>query len=239
MKEYSLYLESGPRRRTTMVHVLELLGCIAQGKTTEGALEGSPLAIRNFLRFIRLHGEDVQPDEAFTTAVAEHVTEGVWLGYGDPTPGFVPDFQPLPVEELEVYLQRLGGFRERILELVSGLSTDQLTVEPPVKGRPIYNIVAHIAESECAYLRKTVGKVEGLNPAFKRIVPDPKTLPDALIILWQVISSRLRTMSAEERSRSVPHGQVVWTARRGIRRTLEHEWEHLLEIANRLENQVC
>ena len=51
VKEYALYLESGPRRRKTMVHVLELLGCIAQGPTTEKALAATPEAIRAYLRF--------------------------------------------------------------------------------------------------------------------------------------------------------------------------------------------
>lgn len=41
-------------------------------------------------------------------------------------------------------------------------------------------------------------------------------------------------MTAAERRQSVKHGQVTWTARRGLRRMLEHEWEHLLEIAERL-----
>jgi len=50
MTEYALYLESGPRRRTTMVHVLDRLGCIAQEPTTEEALQAAPEAIRAYLR---------------------------------------------------------------------------------------------------------------------------------------------------------------------------------------------
>ena len=46
MTEYALYLESGPKHKKTMVHVLGLLGCIAQGPTTEAALEAAPQAIR-------------------------------------------------------------------------------------------------------------------------------------------------------------------------------------------------
>jgi hypothetical protein len=32
---YDLYLESGPKRKKTMVHVLDLLGCIVHGPTTD------------------------------------------------------------------------------------------------------------------------------------------------------------------------------------------------------------
>jgi hypothetical protein len=41
-------------------------------------------------------------------------------------------------------------------------------------------------------------------------------------------------MSAEERNRQVPHGQQIWTARRGLRRMLEHDWEHMQEVRGRL-----
>lgn len=37
MTEYLFYLESGPQKRKTMVHVLSLLGCVANGPTTEAA----------------------------------------------------------------------------------------------------------------------------------------------------------------------------------------------------------
>ena len=39
---------------------------------------------------------------------------------------------------------------------------------------------------------------------------------------------------AEERAAQVPHGQKLWTARRALRRCLEHEWEHLMELSRRL-----
>lgn len=42
-------------------------------------------------------------------------------------------------------------------------------------------------------------------------------------------------MTEAERQAQVPHGQVTWTARRGLRRMLEHTWEHYQEIAARLE----
>jgi predicted RNase H-like HicB family nuclease len=35
-----------------MVHVLDILGCIAQGPTTESALEATPDVIHTCLRFL-------------------------------------------------------------------------------------------------------------------------------------------------------------------------------------------
>lgn len=107
MKTYDLYLESGPRRRKTMVHVLELLGCVAVGTTTEDALAATPDAIRVFLRFLKRHGEEVDTEARFETRVAEHITEGDWLGNGSPYLVFAPDLVRLDDEEIALVLAPL------------------------------------------------------------------------------------------------------------------------------------
>lgn len=56
MTTYGLYLESDPRRRKTMVHVLDLLGCVAVGPTTDDAPAATPDAIRAFLGTLRREG---------------------------------------------------------------------------------------------------------------------------------------------------------------------------------------
>jgi predicted RNase H-like HicB family nuclease len=235
LTEYALHLESGPRRRKTMVHVLALLGCIAQGPTTEAALEATPEAIRNYLRFLRQHGEAAEPEAAFTTVVAEHVTEGVWLGNGDPTPGFSPDFEPLTVADLAVYRLRLDWLCADLLRLVGGLSPAEILAEPEGSGRPIYRIYEHLVESQATYLRMLVGKVEGLPEAAKHLRRGPEGIEAGLSQVWSISQARLERLSELERAQMVSHGQVVWTARRAIRRMLEHSWEHLLEVSWRLD----
>ncbi len=74
MQTYKLYLESGPKKKKTMVHVLDVLGCIAKGPTSDDALNRTPEAIRAYLRFLKRHGEAVKPDGEFETVVAEHIT---------------------------------------------------------------------------------------------------------------------------------------------------------------------
>ncbi len=232
MRKYALYLESGPRKRKTMVHVLDLLGCIAQGPTTEAALEATPEAIRAYLRFLARHDEAVKPEDNFTTPIAVHITEGVWLGYGDPTPGFAPDFDPLSARDQKILLRRLAWLRADLLELVHKVPTKRLLAEPET-GRSIFHIVEHIAESECVYLRYLVGKVDGLSDALRAVHASPDTLPLTLTRLWKISRARLEVLTETERKQLVAHGQVTWSARRALRRMLEHNWEHLLEIAER------
>ena len=123
MTVYQLYLESGPRRKKTMVHVPELLGCMANGPTTEEALARTPQAIRDYLSFLDRHGghpvarhrarQDgaVDSDAEVQTEIAEHITEGIWLGNGDPSLVFQPDLEPLTEEDAEAYIQRLEWAR--------------------------------------------------------------------------------------------------------------------------------
>ncbi len=236
MTKYSLYLESGPKHKKTMVHVLDLLGCIAQGPTTEAALESTPEAIRTYLRFLQAHGEAVRPEGAINTVVAVHVTTGAWLGNGDPTPGFAPDFKTLSIQNKIINLQRLAWMQIDLLELIRDVTQEQMLIEPKGGGRSIYDILEHMAESHVVYLRYLVSNVDGLSQALKAVQKEgPDSLPLTLSGLWDIANSRLAVLSDAERKQLVPHGQVIWSARRCMRRMLEHGWEHLLEISERLK----
>ena len=218
-----------------MVHVLDLLGCIAQGPTTEAALDATPGAIRAYLRFLRRHGEQVEPDGAFGTVVVEHVMEGPWLGNGNPAPGFGPDSaaESLGADELAVYLRRLTWLRADLLQRIGDMPCEQLVAEPETHGRSIYHILEHVAESQYAYLRAVLGKVDGLPAALRAVRQGPEGVASALHDAWRLTSARLEAMTGAERAKVVQRGQVTWMARRMLRRMLEHEWEHLLEIAGR------
>ena len=234
MREYPLYIESGPKHKKTMVHVLDLLGCIAQGPTTEEALQATPESIRLFLGFLQRHGEKVKPVADFTTKIAVHITEGSWIGQGDPASGFEPDFQPLSEADLKMNLQRLEWLQNDFIQLIHELPRKKMSAKPET-GRTIQEIAEHVSESHGAYLRYLTGKVDGLSEALKAVREEgPDALPATLSDLWQITNARLKILTAEERTAKITHGQLIWTSRRCMRRMLEHNWEHLQEIAKRL-----
>ncbi len=245
MTVYKLYLESGHRRKKTMVHVLDLLGCIATGPTTEQALESTPGAILAFQRFLRRHelplddgGEvKVEIDVPMETQVAEHITEGIWLGNGDPSIVFQPDLEPLTPEAGELYIQRLEAMRKELAGLVGGLSQDQMEAKPQTKGRSIQAILEHILESEYAYMY-AFGRLEGL-PALGSIV---KKRQGELLEWMGVVRSaeieRLRSLTWQGRTEPFVHWKYTRTARKVVRRMLEHQWEHLVELKERLGEKL-
>jgi len=233
-RTYDLYLESGPKRRKTMVHVLGLLGCIANGPTTEDALERTPEAIRRYLRFIAERGGRLDAEAPFRTLVVEHVTEGQWLGNGDPTIMFGRDEVVPTKAEIASCAERFGWIRADTVSMVGGLEDEQLLAKPKV-GRPIAGIVEHLVEPTRFYLRNVLGPVEDLNEVAAQMRRGGITPTEALAAMIEPTAQRLISMTVEERSRRVPHGAALWTARKMLRRLLEHEWEHHEEIARRLD----
>jgi len=238
MPEYSLYLESGPKQRKTMVHVLDLLGCVVRGATTNEALSAAPAGIRTFLQFLQSSGETVDASAPFTTQIVAHVTQGPWLGEGDPTPGFAPDFEPLNRTNLKLYISRLEAIHDSLLDLINGLSPAQLYAEPPDHHRSIYHIIEHAAESEYNYLRMQVGPVKEIMLARKEVINGNPLFVLSLHDYWRLLTDNLATLTDDDLTRLVPHGQATWSANRTLRRLLEHAWEHREELRDRLSQNM-
>jgi uncharacterized damage-inducible protein DinB len=220
--------------KTTMVHVFDLLGCVSNGPTTEAALEAAPVEVRTYLRFLATHNEDVDTDGRFTTRIAQHVMEGSWIGYGDPAPGFSPDFEPLTREELAMHLRRLRWLGEDIAMTAEMLSPEQLSAKP-AKGRSLHAIFCHIAAAEPEYARTAgAGKVAGAKELIEMIQDSPGAIGHALQRLWDLVIKQFEGMPDEDLNKVTQRGERPYTARRGLRRALEHPWEHLREMQRRL-----
>lgn len=230
--EYNLYVESGPKRKKTMVHVPDLLGCFAVGPTTEQAIEATPDAIRSYLAFLRRHAEDVpDPHQSIRVRVAQHITEGTFLGVGSPTIIFDGEKGSLSVDELEKYLRWLDWARDELLDLVGGLSEDELTALRPGR-RSIKEILQHIWVAEQWYV-KNLGGMDKVRRSGNVL--------EKLALVREAVCRRLRSFTDEERAQvflapgpfSSPAGDP-WTVRKCLRRCLEHQWEHLQETASRM-----
>lgn len=234
MEEYALYLESGPKHKKTMVHVLDLLGCVIRGATTEEALAATPAGIGTFLHFLRRSGETVNADAPFTTRIETHVIGTAWVGEGNPACGFAPDFLPLTRQNLNRYISRLNSIHQDLIEIIQSLPLAALYTEPPDGHRSIYHILEHSAGSEYDYLRQQIGPDKDVLLAKQAINSGTPLLAGALLNYWQLLAEKLAAFTDDDLVRRVPHGHTTWTAYRTLRRCLEHSWEHREEIRVRL-----
>jgi uncharacterized damage-inducible protein DinB len=235
MTTYALHLESGLQRRKTTAHALDLLGCVAVGLTTDAALAATPDAIRAYLRFLRRHGEPAaDPDAPFDTRIAEHVTQGYWLGNGSPYLTFCPDLEPLRDDEIERYLRRFAWMRAELATWAATQSDDQLAASPPDGGRTARAILLHILGATGAYLATALGSGPGFTRLQTAADRGDIPLPDALRRAAALAVERVRAATPEQRAAVREHPtQGARTLHRGLRRMLEHDWEHPAELSRR------
>jgi predicted RNase H-like HicB family nuclease len=233
MTHYALYLESGPRRRKTMVHVLDLLGCVAVGPTTEDALAVAPDAIRAYRRFLHRHGEPGDPDAPVETRVVEHVTEGEWLGNGSPYLTFGPDLEPLTDKEVETFLRRFQWLREALAAWAATRTGKQLDAPPRGGGRTARALLLHALGATGGYLSAALGGAPGFSALHGATERGELGLPEALRRSAVMSAERIRATTPEERAAVRERPKERRTLRKALRRMLEHDWEHLAELSRR------
>ena len=215
-----------------MVHVLELLGCTANGATTEAALEATPEAIRAYLRFLQGCGEPVDASTAFATRIEEHVTEGMWLGNGSPYFVFGPDIQPVTADEIETYLHRFHAMRDELARWAEQQDSAALG-RPVAGGRTNRAILLHILGVPGAYLSAALGGASGFSRIVTLAERDQLPLPEALRQIEALVAEVICATTPEQRRAIVQRPKDVRTLRKAIRRILEHDWEHLVELSRR------
>lgn len=230
---FDLYLESGPQHRKTWVYVPSLPGCSTVSPTTDGAIEGARTAIRERLDFLRRHGETVSDPEPIEPVVAAHVIERKFLGFGQGV--FATDLDPLTTDEAARQLRWAGWSRE---ELVAAARAQPLPLaeKPVAGGRSTAAILSHVAGAEWSYVGSTLGTLAGGGPAVAAIEGTGDEPWAALAAEREALMRRLGEMTPEELTRVIDRGEgkPPRSARRMLRRLLEHEWEHVLELRSRL-----
>jgi hypothetical protein len=222
---FDIHLEIN-RMGRSMAHVLQLPGCIVRAPTPEMALDHVDEAIRQTLFWSDFHAGKARPVPAvLRTRLVEQCTGGAASGSGSRVALFKPDYLQLKRMELEGYLQNMSYSRKDLLEITSTLPGTVLMYRPDRHQRPIREILQHIASAEQWYLTRLM-KI----PRF----PAQKT---PLLRLACVREAAIRLLSKVDLGTSakvVENSGEPWTLRKVLRRFLEHEREHMLEIEWRL-----
>ncbi len=232
MRAYRLHVESGPQKRKTLVHVLELLGCVASGPTTDEAIAATPSAIRAYRTFLRRSGEAVDEREPIEIDVAEHVTKGDFIGNGSPYIVFEGDLDPLTEAEVVTFARRIEWLSDALAAWAADQAPEMLDAAPE-SGRTPRQILLHALGSTASYLGPSIGNPPGASSLAARADRGDLPIAAAWHDLGLLLADRLRATTPEERALVRDHPKGARSLRKSVRRILEHSWEHLAELSRR------
>jgi uncharacterized damage-inducible protein DinB len=94
-------------------------------------------------------------------------------------------------------------------------------------------MLEHVLESEHFYL-SALGRIPDLPAAGSVLQKRQGSLIEWMAHVRAAEVAYLRALTPAERERPIVRWQQIWTARKAMRRMLEHEWEHLVELAERV-----
>lgn len=234
MKVYQLHLESGPKKRKTKVHIPELPGLSVNGPTTDEAVAAAPDGIRAYLRFLARHGVEADPEPSFETEVAAHFMEpATFIGQGSPYINLEGDLDPISEKELREQVQRFRWMREELAAWAAKQSEAALDAEPAEKGRTARSILLHVLGPSGSYLSAVMGGAPGFSRLHTLAERGEVPLPVALQQSVDMIEELVLPATEEQRSLVLQRPQDTRSLRKSMRFLLEHEWEHLSELARR------
>ena len=145
---------------------------------------------------------------------------------------FEPDLEPVSAEEAEALMRRFRWMREDLAAWVRGQSDEALDAEPAERGRPARAILLHILGAS-GYLSASLGGLSGFSTLHTQAERGTLPIPDALERAAEMLSERVGEATPEQRAAVIERPKDIRTMRKGIRRTLEHDWEHYLELSRR------
>lgn len=229
-------MEVGPDG--TGAFVPECPGCWVFGRNPERALEKARNAVTGWFSWIEKHGESVP---VRSTVIEVEVAEVLKVDYnpvkaGKPEPLFWSEIPPVKKEDIMRTVHLMTYSREDLLNLVSNLDRETLNWKPPNEPRTIRNCLKHIAFVEPWYITR-------LNITVSWTFP--RNVFDLLKATREVAIKNLRTLRREKRSGVIqPEEDLspicnLWTARKVLRRLVDHEVLHTkyIEKVLRLHNE--
>ncbi|MEM3617301.1 MAG: type II toxin-antitoxin system HicB family antitoxin [Candidatus Bathyarchaeia archaeon] len=218
----------------TGAFVPECPGCWVFGRSPESALAKVRTAVAEWFDWLKRHGERV-PAEAgdFEIEIAEFLRVSYNpVEAGKPEPLFWSEVAPVTRKDVAWTLKLMEHSREDLLGLVSNLSNEVLDWLPPGKPRTIRNCLRHIAYVEPWYITR-------LNVELP--IHYPRNVFELLSHTRKVVVDYLRNMP-RDRMRGVfqPIKDKspmcnLWTARKVLRRLVDHEKLHSRYIAKVLQ----
>ena len=225
-------LEAG--NHATGAFVPDYPGCWVLGRTKESALKKVRIAIIDWFRWASEHGESLKDTNS---DVEIEVSEMLGVNYnpaeaGKPEPIFWSEISPIGKEDIERTIRLMDYSRQDLLALVRNATRDTLEWEPPGKPRTILNCLTHIAHVELWYITRLNIELPGDYPTAVFELLD-STRAAVIECLQNFPRSKMRGIFQPRKYKSPVCD--LWTARKVLRRLVDHERLHTRYIKTILD----
>jgi len=228
----SVCLEIGPE--ATGAFAPEYPGCWVYGKNEKDALRQVKTNVVEWFDWMKSHGESV-PDTGDNVEV--EVAEMLRVDYdpseaGKPEPLFWSEVAPITREDIDKTVRLMKYSRSDLMATITDITDDCLDWKPPVKLRTVRDCLVHIAQVELWYINR-------LNTDLPEELPEnPTELLDysrsvVLRQLQNLPESKMKGVFQPRKYQSPVCN--LWTARKVLRRIVDHERLHTRDIRRVLE----
>jgi len=224
-------LEIGPHG--TGAFIPSCPGCWVFARTPERALVKEGVAVREWFEWLEKHGERVLATEDFEMEIAEMLrVNHNPVKAGKPEPIFWSEVVPINRKEIARTLRLMKYSREDLLKLVSGLNNKCLDWAPHTKPRTIRNCLRHIAYVEPWYITRLNVDLHCTYPrdVFRMLDCTHNTVVDYLENF-----PREKMRGVFQPSEDLSPMCNLWTARKVLRRLVDHEMLHMRYIEKVLQ----
>ena len=156
--KYHLLCEIGPDG-STQIFIRELPGCYSRSPSFDKAVAKAPLKIKEFLDWLKGHGDDIGGSDYDVETEVSEVVRGNWpVNLGDSQALFKADLRPLEREEVEILERHEHGESSLSPVLTANdISVMQEQIYLVKVARPVKEYIAHIAAKTRASDEITVG----------------------------------------------------------------------------------
>jgi hypothetical protein len=228
----SVCLEVGPRASGAFAP--EYPGCWVYGRTEKIALREVKNNVFEWFDWAKRHGEsvpDVSDDLKIETIEMAKVDYDPSEAY-TPEPLFWCEVAPVKKEDIEKTIRLMGYSRQDLLNTIASVNESIMDWQPPVKLRPIRDCLIHIARAELWYITRLNIEIteklpenhaELLDYSRKTVTESLKSLPER----------KMKGIFQPRKYRSPVCN--LWTARKVLRRIVDHEMLHIRDIRRVLE----
>ena len=227
--QYHLLCEVGADG-STQIFVRELPGCYSRARTLDEAVAKAPGKIREFLDWLKAHGEPVEGTQYEIQVEAAEVVRGDWpVKLGDSQALFNADLSPLSRAEVERAMRYMRYAREDLMSLYQTAPGGALEWKPNESTpRHIKRIAEHIAEVDIFYLERLRDmKFKDWPSSFLELMEELRVLRLSNLKDDEMQCQTSYHPPGDWTGTSAPEG---WTTRKVLRRFIWHERLHTATI---------